>query len=75
MLPRPAGWRAALPTLVCVGLRPGAPPISPENELHVDADLVCPRCLRWIERTDFVRRNGIGLAQHESCPPETRRRG
>jgi hypothetical protein len=37
------------------------------HELHVDADLVCPRCMEWIEPGDFVRQNRIGLVQHEAC--------
>ena len=37
------------------------------HELHVDADLVCPRCMRWIEPGDFVRQTRIGLRQHEAC--------
>lgn len=36
--------------------------------LHVDADAICPRCLGWIGPEDFVRRNGLDLLQHESCP-------
>jgi hypothetical protein len=35
--------------------------------LHVDADVICPRCLSWIGPEDYVRRNGMGLAQHETC--------
>ncbi|MFI5100638.1 MAG: hypothetical protein ACHQE5_09010 [Actinomycetes bacterium] len=38
-----------------------------ENELHVDADAVCPRCLQWIEPGDYVRRTAFGPHQHESC--------
>jgi hypothetical protein len=38
-----------------------------EHELHVDADAVCPRCMRWIEPGDFVRRTAFGPLQHESC--------
>lgn len=38
-----------------------------DHELHVDADLVCPRCLRWIEPGDYVRQTRIGLRQHEAC--------
>jgi hypothetical protein len=38
-----------------------------EHELHVDADAVCPRCMRWIEPGDFVRRTAYGPHQHESC--------
>jgi hypothetical protein len=38
------------------------------NELHVDEDLVCPRCLSWIAPEDIVRRTAYGPAQHEACP-------
>ena len=44
--------------------RPGT---GDDHELHVDADLVCPRCLRWIDPADFVRTTRIGLRQHEAC--------
>ena len=43
------------------------PPQTTDHELHVDADAVCPRCLRWIEPGDFVRRTAFGPHQHESC--------
>jgi hypothetical protein len=42
-------------------------PRSTEHELHVDADAICPRCMRWIEPGDFVRRTAYGPHQHESC--------
>jgi hypothetical protein len=38
-----------------------------DHELHVDEDLVCPRCLQWIDPSDFVRQTRIGLRQHEAC--------
>jgi len=38
-----------------------------EHELHVDADAICPRCMRWIEPGDYVRRTAFGPHQHESC--------
>jgi hypothetical protein len=38
------------------------------HDLHVDGDLVCPRCLGWIQPQDFVRRTAYGPAQHEVCP-------
>ena len=45
-----------------------APPGGPlDASLHVDADAICPRCLVWIDPHDFVRRNGYGLLQHETC--------
>ena len=50
------------------------PPLTPygydfsSHDLHVDGDLVCPRCLRWIRPKDFVRRTAYGPAQHEVCP-------
>ena len=37
-------------------------------DLHLDEDLVCPRCLGWISPTDIVRRTAYGPAQHEVCP-------
>jgi hypothetical protein len=40
---------------------------SGEHELHVDADAVCPRCMRWIEPGDYVRRTAFGPHQHEAC--------
>jgi hypothetical protein len=40
---------------------------SDNHELHVDADLICPRCLAWIGPDDFVRQNRLGLVQHEAC--------
>lgn len=43
-----------------VGLRDG--------HLHGELDAVCPRCLRWIEERDFVRRTAFGPLQHEVCP-------
>lgn len=44
------------------------PPGGPlDASLHVDADAICPRCLAWIDPRDYVRRNGYGLLQHESC--------
>ncbi len=56
-----------LPRGDVAGDRPG---VGHDNELHVDADAICPRCLQWIEVSDFVRRNAWGLAQHEVCPAE-----
>jgi hypothetical protein len=45
------------------------PPLrDPDNELHVDADAVCPRCFAWIAPSDYVRRTSLGLPQHEVCP-------
>lgn len=40
------------------------------NDLHLDEDIVCPRCLRWIGPDDIVRRTAYGPAQHEACPTE-----
>jgi hypothetical protein len=42
-------------------------PRTDDHELHVDADLICPRCLTWIDPADFVRHNRLGLVQHEAC--------
>jgi hypothetical protein len=36
--------------------------------LHVDADVICPRCLTWIAVDHYVRRTATGLVEHESCP-------
>ena len=41
--------------------------IADDHELHIEADVVCPRCLRWIEPEDYVRQTRIGLRQHEAC--------
>jgi hypothetical protein len=38
-----------------------------DHEFHVERDVICPRCLRWIEPTDFVRQTRFGIVQHESC--------
>jgi hypothetical protein len=43
------------------------PAAADDHELHVDADLICPRCLRWIDPADYVRQTRIGLLQHEAC--------
>jgi hypothetical protein len=40
-----------------------------DHSLHTDSEAICPRCLRWIGPEDYLRRNGIGLLQHETCPP------
>ena len=40
---------------------------SDNHELHVDADLICPRCMCWIEPGDYIRQTRIGLHQHEAC--------
>jgi hypothetical protein len=46
----------------------GVPAGGPlDASLHVEADAICPRCLDWIGPTDYVRRNGYGLLQHEGC--------
>jgi hypothetical protein len=39
-----------------------------DGHLHGEYDAVCPRCLRWIEERDFVRRTAYGPLQHEVCP-------
>ena len=38
-----------------------------DAHLHGDDDSICPRCLTWIDGRDFVRRNALGLLQHEHC--------
>ena len=51
---------------------PGGGPII-DGALHVDADVLCPRCLDWIGPLDFVRRTITDLLEHETCPPRLRR--
>jgi len=41
-----------------------------DGHLHGELDAVCPRCLRWIEERDFVRRTAFGPLQHEVCPEQ-----
>lgn len=45
---------------------PGGPAV--DGSLHVDADLVCPRCLGWISPEHYVRRTWTGVIEHEACP-------
>jgi hypothetical protein len=40
----------------------------PDGHLHGELDAICPRCLRWIEEREFVRRTAYGPLQHEVCP-------
>ena len=40
-----------------------------DASLHVDTEAICPDCLQWIGPADFVRRNAIGILEHEVCPP------
>ena len=56
------GFRAMLPPTAVPRGRP-----QDDHDLHVDADAVCPLCLRWIEPGDHVRRTIYGPYQHESC--------
>ena len=57
-------------------MRPLCPadPVAPygydysSHDLHIDEDVVCPRCLEWIAPRDIVRRTAYGPAQHEACP-------
>lgn len=61
------GYRAILPSATrSLGSRWRRGRVS-DHELHVDADAVCPRCMRWIEPGDFVRRTAYGPHQHEAC--------
>ncbi len=54
--------------LVPSGL-PAHRPADPDgNVLRVDADAICPRCMRFVDSTDIVRRTAYGLVQHEHCP-------
>ena len=39
-----------------------------DGHLHGGLDAVCPRCFRWIEEREFVRRTAYGPFQHEVCP-------
>ena len=39
-----------------------------DGHLHGADDSICPRCLRWVEEREFVRRNALGMLQHEVCP-------
>jgi hypothetical protein len=55
----------ALSPLLAMGVPHGRN--AQPHELHVDRDVVCPRCLQWIEPTDFVRLTRYGLHQHEAC--------
>lgn len=38
------------------------------NDLTLDEESVCPRCLQWMTPGDIVRRTAFGPAQHEACP-------
>ena len=40
----------------------------PDGHLVGEQDAVCPRCLRWIDEGEFVRRTAYGPLQHEVCP-------
>jgi hypothetical protein len=42
--------------------------VLPDGHLHGELDAVCPRCLRWIEEREIVRRTAYGPLQHEVCP-------
>ena len=42
--------------------------VVPDGHLHGELDAVCPRCLRWIEDREYVRRTAYGPLQHEVCP-------
>lgn len=42
--------------------------VVPDGHLHGDCDAICPRCMRWIEERDYVRRTAYGPLQHEVCP-------
>jgi hypothetical protein len=44
--------------------------VVPDGHLHGELDAICPRCLRWIEEREFVRRTAYGPLQHEVCPAE-----
>ena len=42
--------------------------LLPDGHLHGELDAICPRCFRWIEEREFVRRTAYGPLQHEVCP-------
>jgi len=57
--------------LAQIGFRPREAPPGHDfaaNVLHVDEDVICPRCLTWVSAEDIVRRTQYGLVQHEACP-------
>jgi hypothetical protein len=60
-----------VPAVIDAGAH-GGPTV--DAALHAQADAICPRCLGWIADRDYVRRNGIDLLEHESCPPRPRPR-
>ena len=72
MVPRQRGFFG--PLARWMGLGAGVDPMAPyghdfsSHDLHIDDDVVCPRCLEWIAPHEFVRRTAYGPAQHEACP-------
>lgn len=62
---------AAPPAVFMVPTRGPATPYGHDfaaNDLTLDEECVCPRCLQWIGPDEFVRRTAFGPAQHEACP-------
>jgi hypothetical protein len=43
---------------------------QPANEMQVDADVICPRCLHFIWPDEYVRRTVYGVVQHQACPED-----
>jgi hypothetical protein len=66
----PAGWLDRWGVLLLPTHAPAAPygHDFAANDLTLDEESVCPRCLHWIVPGEFVRRTAFGPAQHEACP-------
>lgn len=45
-----------------------------DASLHDDGDGICPDCLQWISPDEYLRRNVVGILEHEVCPPASVRR-
>jgi hypothetical protein len=67
---RPAGFLGRWGVLLMPGHTPAAPYgyDFAANDLTLDEESVCPRCLHWIGPDEIVRRTAFGPAQHEACP-------
>ena len=62
---------SAAPPVFMLATRAPATPHGQDfsaNDLTLDEECVCPRCLQWIGPDDIVRRTAFGPAQHEACP-------
>ena len=60
-------WLALFPVRVATG-QPGHD--QPANEMRVDADAICPKCLHFIWPHEYVRRTVYGVVQHQACPED-----